>query len=157
MASRVEQFEITTPAGTLQAAPITTALVFLEGTVQRMELTIPGGHAGLTGIALFHSSIQVIPFQAGTFIRGDDQDMKWDLARYPTGAKWSVRTFNTDVFAHTHHLRLLIEDIPTAPLAPAVEAQPIQPEATEEELAAEEELPTELPDLAELADLAETT
>lgn len=157
MASRVEQFEITTPAGTTQAAPQVTALTFLEGVVQRLELTIPGGHVGLTGLAFFHSSIQVIPFAAGTFIRGDDQVMGWDLARYPTGSKWSVRTFNTDFYPHTHYLRLLIEDIPEAPTVPPAAAVPFQPEATPEEEAAAEELSTEVPDVDELAVLAEET
>lgn len=150
MASRVEQFEITTPTGTLQTAPQITSLAFQEGTIQRLELTIPGGHAGLTGIAFFHATVQVIPYRAGTFIRGDGQEMGWDLVRYPAGGLWVVRTFNTDVYDHTHHLRLLLDDIPTPAPPLVVTPQPIQPEATPDELADADQLPTEVPDVGEL-------
>ncbi len=153
MATRIEQFEIVTPAGTLQTAPITTALTFTEAMVEQLWLTIPSGHAGLTGIAFFHSSVQVIPFKAGTFIKGDGQTMPWELQRFPTGAKWSVRTYNEDVYDHTHHIRLLIQDIPPAGLPPVVEPAPVTPEATEGDLADADQLPT--PDATELEQLAE--
>jgi len=151
MADRIELFEITTPAGTLSSAPISTALTMLEGRIDVIELTIPGGHAGLTGLAFFHSGVQVIPKSAGTFLRGDDQSMRWEVARYPTGAKWTVKTYNLDVFSHTHHLRLLLTDVALEPPPAPVEAVPVTPEATPEELAADEELPE--PDLSELADI----
>ena len=153
MATRIEQFEITTPAGTLQTAPITTTLTFTEALVEQLWLTIPGGHAGLTGVAFFHSGFQVIPYKAGTFIKGDNQTMPWELQRFPTGAKWSVRTYNEDVYDHTHHVRLLLNDTPTE--APPISApvQVITPEATPDELADAEALPP--PDEAELDQLAE--
>jgi hypothetical protein len=154
MADRIEQFEITTTAGVLSTAPTVTPLTMREGQVDRIDLVIPAGHAGLTGIALFHSGNQVIPYKAGAFFRGDDQVRSWPVARYPIGAAWTVRTFNTDVYDHTHMITLLITDVPDAgplPLAPAPVV--VTPEATPEEVEEAAQLP-ELDD-AELAQLAD--
>lgn len=75
----------------------------------RMEVRIPPGHAGLTGIALFDGTVPVIPWaSSGTpWIIGDD-----DLLEYPynkeLGASVSLYAYNTStLYTHGWQVRLI--------------------------------------------------
>ena len=111
------------PPGTSSSAPQVTTLPFDEGDIIRIEVVVPDGCAGLVGFAFRQSSQQVIPFTAGNWIVSNDEKIGWDVSGYPTGAKWALATYNTDVFAHTLHVRFLLNElgapVPQAPtLAP---------------------------------------
>lgn len=111
-AQRVEAFTVATPKGTAKASFRTTSLTFTEGQVIWVEIVIPTGHIGQTGIALAYGGQQVIPEATGTYIVSNGETVHWDLEAYPTGDRWQARTYNLDpVNAHSHYLRFGIREL----------------------------------------------
>lgn len=108
MAERVELFDVLIPAGTAIASPQITALPFNQGVVQRLEIIVPPGPSGLVGFRIRHSTQTIIPNTGNGWIIADNEQIKWDLERYPVGNKWSIQAYNTDVFEHTLYLRFFI-------------------------------------------------
>ena len=110
VANRVEAFAITVPAGTAQASPQVTSTTFDDGSVVRIELDVPDGHFGLTGIQILAAGAQYIPKTNGTYLIADGHDFAWDvIVTIDTGA-WSVQAYNTDVYDHTFYLRFSVLD-----------------------------------------------
>ena len=114
MADRIEVKQVTVPAGTTIGAPQTTALAWRDGVVRRLEVLIPPGPSGLSGFRILHSGQVIIPFAADTWIIADDEVLNWDLDNFPTGAKWSLRAYNTDIYEHTYYMRWHIDEIRSA-------------------------------------------
>jgi hypothetical protein len=110
MAQRIELFDVTVPAGTAVAAPISQALIFDQGEVTDFEAYVPPGPSGFMGFAILHSGERILPRTPGKFIIADNDTIRWPLSKYPTGAKWSVTAYNIDVFPHTFQIRLLINE-----------------------------------------------
>lgn len=111
MAQRVEIKTITTPAGTLSSAPLVTTLSWREGYPVQVEFMIPPGPSGLLGIQLAHSGEVIIPRDKTEFLVTDNEVVRWPLDGYPYNAKWTVRTYNTDVYDHTIQIRMLLNEI----------------------------------------------
>lgn len=126
MAQRIERFEVTTPAGTTKAAPLTTNLSFPDGVVERLELLVPPGPRGFAGFKIRHSSQVIIPRSGSSWIIADNYTFDWQLEGYPTGDKWSILTHNTDVFDHTFYLTFHVNETVKDIVARAT-PQPIAP------------------------------
>lgn len=118
MAERIQWFDVTVAARTAKAAPVETALQFNSGVVERLELTIPEGHAGLTGIRFNSAHQQIIPLNSGLYIVGNGVEKAWDLHGYPDNGNWSVTCFNTDIYAHTFHIAFLVNENNTTSTGP---------------------------------------
>lgn len=112
MADRIEAPAVTIAANTAIATPATTPLNWRDGIVERIEVRVPPGPSGLVGFRILHSGQQVIPFQGTDWIVADDELLEWDVSNFPTGNKWSVRAYNTDLYAHTLYFRFLIRELP---------------------------------------------
>lgn len=112
VATRIYVYLVTVPSGTPEASPVDTDLEFTDGRIERIEIMVPPGPSGLVGFAVIHSSQQIIPYQAGTFIIADNEVLRWDLQRYPEGSPWTIRAYNLDEYDHTLHVRLYINDVP---------------------------------------------
>lgn len=109
---RIEVFTVAVPKKTLKATPATTALPFTDGVVVWLEVVIPTGHIGQTGIRLAYGGQQVIPDTAGAFITSNGETIHWDLDQYPTGGQWQAQAYNTDtVNAHNFYLRFGIREL----------------------------------------------
>lgn len=115
MAERIETPVVTVPAGTLSTAPQTTALTLRDAVLLRIEVVIPPGPSGLMGFAFLHSGQQIIPFNTAQWIIADDDKLQWDVDNYPTGNKWAVKAYNTDVYSHSIYLRLHFQEIRSVP------------------------------------------
>lgn len=126
MANRFEVFDVAVPAGTAKTAATETDTNFAQGTVTSVEIVIPDGHAGLTGITILQAHQQVIPWTAGAFIVGNAEVIRWDVAGFLDNGSWSVRCYNTDVYDHTFHLRFLVnENSATGPGTPGFIQTPL--------------------------------
>lgn len=112
MAQRVEISSVTCPANTAQANAIETSLAFNPGIVREVEIVIPAGHAGVTGLALANAHQIIIPASGNVWIIGDDDVLRWPLDGYINSGAWSAFTYNTD-FANPHswYFRWLIDEI----------------------------------------------
>lgn len=118
MAQRVEWFDFTVPAGTLKAAPVELAMVFNSGPIERIDLTIPDGHVGLTGIRFNSAHQNIIPLTAGAFIIGNGTTTSYDLTGYPDHGNWTVSMYNTDVNDHMFHVGVLVNEVALGTAAP---------------------------------------
>lgn len=120
MAERVESFEVVTAAGVPTSAPVTTTLSMLDGELERLEIIIPPGPSGLVGFRVRHSGQVVIPFSGGGWIISDDEKISWPLSGFPTGNKWSIQSYNTDIYPHTLEFRFHLNELGgPLPLYPA--------------------------------------
>ena len=112
MAERVEIFSVACNAGVLQANAVETALTFDPGVVREIEIVIPAGHAGVTGLAIANAHQIVIPNKGSVWIIGDDEVIRWPMDGYLNSGSWSAFTYNTDFAnAHTWYFRFLIDEI----------------------------------------------
>lgn len=136
MASRVELFTVTTPAGTLLTAPITTATTFDVGEVEAIEVLAPAGNAGLSGFQVRHSGAGVFPREDDRWIIAAGEVIKWAVQDAPTAGRWQIRSYNTDVNDHSLYLRYLVREssVATTPQIPGtLYQQPDQPAPAPEE------------------------
>lgn len=111
MAERVEWFDVSVTAMTAKASAVETNVSFDQGVVERIEITIPDGHAGLTGIRLLQAHTPVIPSTSNAYIIGNDRTLSWDLTNYLDNGGWSVQCFNTDQYDHTFHIAFLVNEL----------------------------------------------
>lgn len=112
MAERVEVFQCTIVANTAIAAPMAFTLSMLPGVTRRLGFIVPPGPSGLMGFRIVHSGQTVIPASGSTWIVTDDEKAEWPLDGFPTGDKWSLVGYNTDVNDHTVYLRWFLDEIP---------------------------------------------
>lgn len=118
MATRIEMANVTVPAGTLQAAPQITPMVFNDGRVDQVDIVVPDGCAGLVGFQIGHSGQVIIPYDGVTFTVSNDEDIHWPLEAFPEAQKWFVVAYNTDQFPHTLRFRWQITDVILLPTMP---------------------------------------
>ena len=110
VANRIESFDVSVPAGTSKASPQLTDVSFPDGVLVRVELDVPAGHVGLTGIQILAAHGQMIPYTFGAFLVADNHDFQWDLTGQIDTGSFQVNAYNTDVFDHSFHLRFSVLD-----------------------------------------------
>jgi len=115
VANRIEPFSVTIPAATAIATPQTTALVFDDGIVRHMDITVPPGPSGLVGFVVVYNVQTVIPYKGSNWIIADDRVIPWDLDGFPTGRGWGLRGYNLDANPHTIYLEFHVDEIPVTP------------------------------------------
>ena len=89
-------------AYTLTPAGISTVLL------HSMQVRIPPGHQGVTGLALVDSGSFVIPFSGDTpaWLIGDDDDLTYAYER-ELGANVQIATYDTGAYNHAWQIRLV--------------------------------------------------
>lgn len=100
MATRVEVFQTTVAA--LGADIVDFNFGQDNGTVSRIEVVFPDGCAGLVDLVIMYGGQQVIPYQTGETLRGNNETVGFDdLDDYPTGNSWEMGINNADIaYAH---------------------------------------------------------
>lgn len=116
MASRVELFTVTVPAGTLQSAPLETATPFDIGVVERIQVLVPPGHVGRTGFQLRHGGDGVFPREATKFIVADNERLDIDVQDGPDAGDWAFRAYNEGAFPHSWYVRFFVAEVSPRPL-----------------------------------------
>lgn len=120
-ANQVETFTVTVPAGTPKATPVSVATAIPQGAVIGLDLIIPDGHAGLTGIQLYVAGGLALPTTIGQWISGNNDVIKIPLAGLPETGAWSAKAYNLGKYAHSFLLRFYIDNL--APYRQAQEEQ----------------------------------
>lgn len=110
-ANHVEVFEVTVPAGTPIASPTTADLDLPLADVLGVDIVIPDGHAGLTGIQLLLSGGPALPSVAGTYFRGNDETIAMTLTDQLDAGSWSAAVYNLDSFDHTFDVRFYLNTL----------------------------------------------
>lgn len=109
MADEIRIFQPSCIGGISPSSPVRTALSVPLAVVERIDIKIPPGHRGLTGIALAFAGQQVIPYQDGTWLIGDGDDIQFQVESYPESGQWQAVMYNSGVFEHTWYLRFLLD------------------------------------------------
>ncbi len=112
MAERVELFEAAIAAATAIVTPATFTLSMNPGVTRRVEVIVPPGPSGLVGFRLRHSGQTVIPYSGTNWVITDDEKLDWTLDGYPTGDRWTLQAYNTDIYQHTLYVRWFLDEIP---------------------------------------------
>lgn len=110
----------TSPINTPATAPTVTAVGITTSWVWRVEVRIPPGHAGYTGLALVDSRSFIVPFAnpGPAWLIGDDDLLEYPLGKQ-TGDNLAIWTYNTSTdYAHGWQVRILY-----TPIAAFVEDQ----------------------------------
>jgi hypothetical protein len=124
MAQQVYAFTVTCPAGTSLVAAITQDVSFPQADVNELQIVIPDGHAGLTGIAVQQAHQAVIPKNAGAFLVTNDEKLIFPLQDYLDNGNWQVVMYNTDIYPHSWYLRFLCTTLGTQPQSPVFNVSP---------------------------------
>lgn len=96
---------IVTPSGTTIAAPQTTVLDVGAGVLEEVELQIPAGHVGVTGLRLLLAGQQVLPWDDATsWIVGDNFHRIFTMG-VQIDRGFTAQTYNVGNYPHTHYLR----------------------------------------------------
>lgn len=111
---RVQLAAFTVPPATSQAAPAVQDVSFPAGKVVQIEVVIPDGHAGVTGLAIMQSQSIVIPASGNVWIVSNDEKIIWDYRDVLNNGSWQLSGYNNDqTNPHTFYLRFLVAENPT--------------------------------------------
>lgn len=114
MATRILQFKCAIPANTLVTAPVSIPLSMDNWVVERIDLDVPPGPAGLMGFQIYNNGVAWIPYGDGEWIVWDDVKDTYYLTDQPTASGWSLEGYNTDAsYSHAVTLRFHVS-VPTA-------------------------------------------
>lgn len=99
------------PASTPQSAPVTQTVDLGQTQLIEVEVVIPNGHVGLTGLLIRVGDTQVVPWTntTTTFLVGNNEVRRFDC-NTQAGAGIVVRAFNTDVLQHSFYVRWTVDD-----------------------------------------------
>lgn len=99
----------TVPANTAVATPQTTSWPLGPVQLEWVEIMVPKGHAGLTGIHIDYQEVALIPFgQPPAFLVAREETIRVEVG-LEVGAPLSVVAYNVDVFPHTFYLRAFVD------------------------------------------------
>ncbi|MGH7743511.1 MAG: hypothetical protein ACREQ5_01635 [Candidatus Dormibacteria bacterium] len=111
---RFHVLDVLTPSGTQTTAPLLTEWTMEDAWLEWIEIVVPDGHNGLTGIAIMAGSQLVIPWAGADFIVANDDKILINWRDYVNTAMLSINSYNMDIFPHTFYLRALVTDYPHA-------------------------------------------
>lgn len=107
------------PAQTPIATPVEVSCSFNPGSVTSVEIVIPTGHKGTTGLQLALAHQQVVPFTAGAWLIDDGARPVYELDEHPDSGAWSVFLYNLDNRSHQWQIRFKITEIRRNAFRPA--------------------------------------
>jgi len=106
-------FDFTLPPNTEEESPQSLDLELEEGTVSKVQIIIPPGHAALAGLAIFADTEQVIP-KSG-WLRGNDDNLVFDcdiaipFDETTSKYKLTAKGYNLDdTYQHTFYIRIWV-------------------------------------------------
>lgn len=104
MAKQSFEFQVTVPAGTNTATPITQDISFPSMEVESIKWRMPTGHAGLVGWALTDAGSNIIPSTPGQWIIGDKDAGNLSVSGLPDSGGFQVTAYNLGNYPHTIYL-----------------------------------------------------
>ena len=108
MLPRVYDIAFTVPAGTPQNSPVSQTWTTEDNIIEDIELEIPPGHNGLTGIRILKGDTQLLPFSTGAFIVANDYGRVFPIGVYLPTSDITLQGFNTGNYPHTFYLRMTV-------------------------------------------------
>lgn len=124
MATEFRSYDVTTPAGTAQASPLTTAMTFPVRKIDSIEIRVPPGPRGELGFRIATKGVQVWPITPGAWIATDDEVVTIPVDDAPTSGDWELTTYNTGIYPHTVTVRFFVDPVgaPSSTPTPTIPA-----------------------------------
>ena len=99
---------ITIPAGNGSTATTTVPWDLGAVIVEQLEVMIPRGHAGLTGVRIAYQGVTLLPWgEPPDYVVANDETITVPVD-LEIGAPLSVVGYNADVFVHTFYWRAIV-------------------------------------------------
>lgn len=105
------------PPGTSISVPVSQSVVLENNLLVDVEIEIPSGHAGFTGVRVLSSKQQILPWGNSSWIIADDYVRVFSWNEEIGANAISVQGYNTDKISHTFYLRFHMVNLPV--IAPA--------------------------------------
>lgn len=105
-ATRIYPLQLSVPAGTLPSAPQITPWVTEDNVIVSIELEIPPGHNGLTGIRIMKGDTQLLPFASNSWIIANDYSRVFPIDDYVPTGDIKVQAYNQGSYPHAFFLRM---------------------------------------------------
>jgi hypothetical protein len=112
MTDRTYQLNVTVSPGTLPSAPLITPWSTEDNTIESVEIFVPPGHNGQTGIAIFKGDTQLLPWGMNTWIIANDYHRVFPFKTPLATSDVTVRAYNTGTYPHTFYLRMTVSTSP---------------------------------------------
>jgi len=110
--------DTSTPAATPIATPILTQISLGDVVINSIELRIPLGHNGYTGLQVRLADSVLIPWgQSGGWVTGNDEHITVEVDEEIT-VGLVIATYNLGAFTHAHLLRIDYTPISLVNVAP---------------------------------------
>jgi len=124
-AAEVRSFQVTIPAGTPLADPVTQEIWFPAREVLGVHWKVPPGPAGLMGWRLTMSGGNAVIPTGGGWIVTDNDSATWSLQGQPDSGYWELTGYNTGIYNHTVYLDFLLDLVGAQQTTPALIANDI--------------------------------
>lgn len=108
---RIYPVTFTVALGTVQAAPSTQTVPLEDAFLVAIELLIPPGPAGFTGLRVRSSRQQILPWGSTDWIIADNYRNTFPVNEEIGRSSISVQGYNEDVYPHTFYMRFQIRTI----------------------------------------------
>ena len=117
MASTIQHFTATIPAGTPAINPVVIPVTIPVMVVRQVDWKVPPGHMGTMSFLLAMSKVPVLPVHGQqVYVTADGKDGTWLLDGYPDSGAWQVIGYNTGAYPHSVLLTFHC-DLPVRPPA----------------------------------------
>jgi hypothetical protein len=139
---RVYEITVTVAPGVLPSTPASIPWPTEDNYVTDIEITVPSGHNGLTGIRLMKGDSQLFPWSPGTWVTENDYHRVFPVDGYMATRDLVIQMYNSGVYQHSFYLRMAVRNyLPTvsAPVqsgaldlgvtSTTVSADPLSPDA----------------------------
>jgi hypothetical protein len=100
------------PLATQPSGPITQAVTLENALLVAIEVDIPPGHAGFTGLRVRSSRQQIFPWGITDWLIADNYTNTFPVNEEIGSKSISLQAYNTDVYPHTFYIRFHIVDLP---------------------------------------------
>lgn len=107
-AARVYETSVMVLAGTVPAAPLSVAWVTEDNDVADIEVEIPPGHNGLTGIRVMKGDVQLLPFGVNTWLIANNYTRVFPVGEYLPTSDVKIQAYNQGLYSHTFYLRMTV-------------------------------------------------
>lgn len=109
--TRIYPLTVAVPAGTPIANPVIVPWVTEDAVIADIEIQIPSGPNGTTGIRIMKGDVQLLPWGASSWIIGNDYNRTFPIGGYLPTSDIKVEAYNIGQNNHTFYLRMAVSSL----------------------------------------------